>query len=98
MRRKSIGQRMPHNTIRLDSKSELTYAQRYHHCDGIEYQTYAMAADRTLVHAGVSRHTSMDETVAWQIQRLWERWRNEYDNLPENIKRNYPAKNCPRVT
>jgi hypothetical protein len=96
MKRKGL--RLPHNTIRIDSKSELTYATQYHHSAGDEYQTYAMDANGKLVHAGVSRHTAMDETTAWQIQRLWERWRNEYDNLPENVARDYPAKNCPRVT
>lgn len=98
MRRKLIGQRMPHSTVRIgQGKFDLLYARQYHHAAGIEYQMYACETNGKLVHAGVSRHTAMDETTAWQIQRLWEHWRMEYDNLPENAMRDYPAKTCPRV-
>ena len=66
---------------------------------GTAYQSYGYDAQGIPVHAGVTYHKHMDPHTAKLIQRCWLRWRQEYDHLPENIARDYPAKhNRPTVS
>jgi len=54
------------------------YYHNFQSQPGLEVQSYAFGDDGKTVHAGVSRHTHINQAVANQIQRIWERWRREY--------------------
>lgn len=75
-----------------------TYVINQQKQDGIEYQTYAVDAEGKCVHAGVTHHEHMNRAIAKQIQAVWLRWRNEYDNIFTGKGQDYPAKHVNRVT
>lgn len=59
---------------------------------GIEIQTIGFASDGSPVHAGVHWVPEISARYLWRLHHNWLRWRRWYDNLKENRKRNYPAK------
>ena len=64
---------------------------------GIEVQTWGIAADRTLVYAGVHRVPELTAKWLFRLHRNNRRWRAWYDRLPGNRGRDYPAKHDPGV-
>lgn len=95
---KHTSRHMPHNTVRVGrGRFDLLYARQNQKRTGIELQIYASDAENNLVWAGVEWHADVSQRTANIVQRLWARWRKEYDALPENARHDYPAKHCKVV-
>lgn len=56
------------------------------------WQVYGSDADGGLVFAGVYNARKATAKTALKIARKHRHWRFEYDHLPENLSRDYPAK------
>src|SRR6185436_5629204 len=64
---------------------------------GVEIQTYGLTQANEVVHCGPHWVPEISARWLYKLHRNWLRWRRWYDNLPENRKRNYPAKINPPI-
>lgn len=64
---------------------------------GIEIQTWGIAADLTLVCAGTYWVNALEPKAIFRCWHHWARWRRWYDNRPANKDRDYPAKHSKPV-
>lgn len=64
---------------------------------GVEIQTWGVSRFDGTVYAGVHWVPELTARWVWKLHAHWARWRKWYDNLPENRKRDYPAKHNPQV-
>lgn len=64
---------------------------------GLEVQTFGFSNANECIYAGVHFVPELTPKWIYRLHTHWARWRKWYDNLPENRKRDYPAKHNPVV-
>lgn len=78
------------NTIKTERRMNHKFSVRKPRA--VEVQTWGLDSSKQLVCAGVHYMPSITARALYKLATSWRRWRRWYDNLPENKRRDYPAK------